>query len=90
MHNNIVLWYDSEWMIVDANGIAINLKRVPKMCMIVPKIDMKLRTLTLTAPDCDDFVLSLDEKPEAPKNFEGQKLKVCGSEVRLRNFFSSE
>lgn len=71
-------------MIVDANGIALNLKRVPKMCMIKPKIDLlKERTLTLTAPGCDDFVLSLDEKPEAPKDYEGQKLKVCGSEVRF-------
>lgn len=68
-------------MIVDGNGIALNLKRTPRLCLISPKIDLTERTLTLSAVDCEDFVLSLDEVPDPPKGYDGQKLKVCGADV---------
>ncbi len=41
------LKYDRQWMVVTAEGVVLNQKRVPKMCLIKPRIDLNDGVLLL-------------------------------------------
>eukprot|EP00047_Mylnosiga_fluctuans_P008441 m.7256 g.7256 ORF g.7256 m.7256 type:complete len:779 (-) comp2177_c0_seq2:312-2648(-) len=51
--------HDREWMIVDLEGICLTQKRLPRMCVIQPRIDRARDQLVLAAPGCVSLVLPL-------------------------------
>jgi uncharacterized protein YcbX len=54
------LKYDRNWLLVDEFGTALNQKRVPKMCMIVPvKVDLVEGFMMLSAPGMSKLRIGL-------------------------------
>ncbi|ELT90808.1 hypothetical protein CAPTEDRAFT_166504, partial [Capitella teleta] len=78
------LLHDRNWMVISPNGVCLNQKRFPKMCLIRPCIDLNAGTLTLCHADMDEQVsVSLNSETAVGgitrlKDCVG---KVCGDRV---------
>ncbi|XP_055842708.1 molybdenum cofactor sulfurase 3 [Episyrphus balteatus] len=72
--------YDRNWMIVDANGMAVTQKTHTRMCLIKPIIDIEAGTLELTFPYMKSIRVLLDD---TVGNLEGKSLvsPLCQSKV---------
>eukprot|EP00462_Mataza_sp_D1_P021002 CAMPEP_0175126612 /NCGR_PEP_ID=MMETSP0087-20121206/3950_1 /TAXON_ID=136419 /ORGANISM="Unknown Unknown, Strain D1" /LENGTH=740 /DNA_ID=CAMNT_0016408543 /DNA_START=37 /DNA_END=2259 /DNA_ORIENTATION=- len=44
------LQFDRLWALVDRFGVALTQKKIPKMCLIQPALDLEAQTMTVTAP----------------------------------------
>jgi uncharacterized protein YcbX len=55
------LFLDREFVLLDAHGVALSQKLLPKLQLLVPSIDVRARSLTLRAPELEPLVISLDE-----------------------------
>ena len=44
------LLYDREWLVLAENGVTLSQKQDPRLCTILPSIDLEGGTLTLSAP----------------------------------------
>eukprot|EP00980_Cylindrotheca_fusiformis_P006622 scaffold1390_cov138-Cylindrotheca_fusiformis.AAC.25 len=71
------LSHDREFALVDASGTALRLQNYPKMGRINPRINLEKQLLTVSAPGCEDLVLSLNysESDCAGNN----EVSVCGN-----------
>jgi uncharacterized protein YcbX len=81
------LFLDREFVLLDAHGVALSQKLLPKLQLLVPSIDVRARTLTLRAPDLEPLVISLDETADAARTTYASSagavaslcsLQVCG------------
>lgn len=55
------LEFDREWMLVSpSTGKVLSQKRLPRMALIRPVVDLRTRTLRVSAPAMPDLVLPLD------------------------------
>ena len=81
------LAFDREFALVDTSGTAMRLQSCPKMGKLRPVIDLKRRTMTVSAPGCDDLILELDEEvfSTCTRHGSGEDavnddiVKVCGN-----------
>lgn len=44
------LLYDRGWMVVNGNGVCLNQKREPRLCLIRPRVHLPSNKLMLQAP----------------------------------------
>lgn len=70
------LSFDREFALVDSSGSAMRLHSHPRMSEIHPRIDLDTNSLVVSAPHCDDLVLSLNTSADEPGNPED--VQVCG------------
>ena len=77
------LVFDREFALIDSSGSAMRLQRYPQMSQIQPRVDTQAMTMTISAPECDDLVVSLldnasDIKPNGVVQVCGNK---CGGQL---------
>eukprot|EP00550_Attheya_septentrionalis_P003912 CAMPEP_0198286618 /NCGR_PEP_ID=MMETSP1449-20131203/5658_1 /TAXON_ID=420275 /ORGANISM="Attheya septentrionalis, Strain CCMP2084" /LENGTH=953 /DNA_ID=CAMNT_0043984403 /DNA_START=139 /DNA_END=3000 /DNA_ORIENTATION=+ len=71
------LKYDREFALVDSSGSAMRMYSYPRMALIRPVIDLNAGLLIVSAPNCKDLVLRLDQFKDASDC--GGSVKVCGN-----------
>eukprot|EP00026_Physarum_polycephalum_P002275 Phypoly_transcript_02281.p1 GENE.Phypoly_transcript_02281~~Phypoly_transcript_02281.p1 ORF type:complete len:806 (+),score=63.06 Phypoly_transcript_02281:39-2420(+) len=78
------LQYDREWALVDSKGMYVNQKKVPKLCLVRPTIDIDNGFLHLDAENNPRLSLFLTEIPGSPTgessvDFDEElSLRICG------------
>ncbi|KAK7077079.1 hypothetical protein SK128_012878 [Halocaridina rubra] len=72
------LQYDRRWMVVSDSGVTQTQKRIPRMSLIKPSIDIENNTLTLSFEGKDSVSIPL-EVPE-PQNID-EDIYMCGGRV---------
>uniref|UniRef100_A0A3P8YWQ3 Molybdenum cofactor sulfurase n=1 Tax=Esox lucius TaxID=8010 RepID=A0A3P8YWQ3_ESOLU len=75
------LLHDRGWMVVNGNGVCLNQKREPRLCLIHPQICLPSNTLLLQASGMDALCVSLENVDEPPKSHRVCQSKVCGDRV---------
>ncbi|SNX86051.1 related to molybdenum cofactor sulfurase HxB protein [Melanopsichium pennsylvanicum] len=81
------LEYDREWIVMNlANGKALSQKRLPKMALIRPRINLSSHLMTISiAGSSRTFTLDLhDDSQYLDEPSDAKHLEVCGVEVRPR------
>ncbi len=80
------LLYDRKWVVVNAAGAALTQKREPRLCLIIPEIDLERGLLHLRHRDTETTV-SIPLEPECEKlpkrNVPSCFTKICGSMVEM-------
>ena len=69
--------FDREFALVDSSGLAMRLHSYPQMSQIHSSIDLDTNILIVSAPHCDDLVLSLDVS-EGDETIAPEDVQVCG------------
>uniref|UniRef100_A0A8C0W1U8 Molybdenum cofactor sulfurase n=1 Tax=Castor canadensis TaxID=51338 RepID=A0A8C0W1U8_CASCN len=67
------LLYDRSWMVVNHNGICLNQKQEPRLCLIQPFIDLQQRIMVIKAKGMEPIELPLEE--------DGERAQICQSKV---------
>ncbi|RKO88650.1 pyridoxal phosphate-dependent transferase [Blyttiomyces helicus] len=68
---------DREWMLIDAVGVALDQKRVTRMCLIKPvELDWRRGRMVVEAPGMEKLVISVGED-----EVEGVLGRVCGDRI---------
>lgn len=83
------LFLDREFVLLDAYGVALSQKLIPKLQLLRPQIDLRERTLTLHAPELTPMIIQLEEKQhtsedskQTPSSSSAQRLaSLCSLEV---------
>ena len=44
------LLFDRSWMVVNGHGVCLSQKREPRLCQILPRVELPLGQLSLSAP----------------------------------------
>jgi molybdenum cofactor sulfurtransferase len=70
------LLFDREFALVDTSGVAMRLSSYPKMSHIKPFIDMSTKTITISAPEHDHLVLSIEKSDDS--SISSKEVEVCG------------
>ena len=78
IHQTGRLSFDREFALVDSSGSAMRLHSHPRMSEIRPKIDLEKNCLVVSAPDCDDLVLSLNLPHSDDDGISPEDVQVCG------------
>ena len=78
IHQTGRLSFDREFALVDSSGRAMRLHSYPRMSEIRPSIDLNTNTLVVSAPHCDDLVLSLDKSNGGDESITPEDVQVCG------------
>ncbi|XP_071489916.1 molybdenum cofactor sulfurase-like [Diadema antillarum] len=76
------LKYDRRWMVVNEGGVYMSQKRIPKLCLIRPVVDLQTKQLVLTYPDMRSFSLPLETVPLETNETTLCQGKVCGDRVK--------
>ncbi|KAL7496760.1 hypothetical protein ACHAWT_004907 [Skeletonema menzelii] len=76
IHQTGRLSFDREFALVDSSGSAMRLHSHPRMSEIHPRIDLDTNSLVVSAPHCDDLILSLNTPTDESNNPED--VQVCG------------
>lgn len=80
------LKYDREWMIVNANGVAVTQKMNPYLCLIRPLIDERRGIMRLTVRGNDPIEVGLKQKDTNAMQESSSSLcrnsKVCGDRIQ--------
>jgi molybdenum cofactor sulfurtransferase len=71
------LAFDREFALVDVSGSAMRLQNCPKMGLIRPSVNLEKRTLTVSAPGCEDLILDLEDCDL--QDGASDIVKVCGN-----------
>jgi len=69
------LLFDREWALVDRQGQALRLNRIPQMRFIKPRVDLERQELVVSAPNMPDLTLSLRLVPASEQL---RDVSVCG------------
>ena len=69
------LIFDREFALVDTSGVAMRLHSHPQMSQIHATIDLRSKIMTVTAPDRDNLILSLEIVGSAVSPHD---VEVCG------------
>ncbi|XP_007943868.1 molybdenum cofactor sulfurase [Orycteropus afer afer] len=72
------LLYDRSWMVVNHNGICLNQKQEPRLCLIQPFIDLQQRIMVLKAKGMEPMEVPLEENIEQTQICQS---KVCADRV---------
>nr|CAG8615443.1 1412_t:CDS:10 [Entrophospora candida] len=84
------LLYDREWMLVDSEtGQALSQKKVPRMALLLPSIQLEKGVLIINAPNKFPLQLDLNEYPE-PIDFIKCDSRVCGDRIQSIRYKNSE
>jgi len=75
------LFMDREFVLLDAHGVALSQKLLPKLQLLVPSIDLRSRTLTIRAPDMEPLVVPLVEEDSGAKGSKGSMASLCALQV---------
>ena len=67
------LRYDREWVLVDDDGNYLNQKKILRLCLIRPIIDLKNEIIRIEAPQMEPLIISLSTCPTKMKD-----LNICG------------
>ncbi|CDR87361.1 related to molybdenum cofactor sulfurase HxB protein [Sporisorium scitamineum] len=81
------LKFDREWIVMNlSNGKALSQKRLPKMALIRPRVDLFGRTMTISiAGTARSITVGLDDESQYVDDAsELKKAEICGVEVRPR------
>jgi molybdenum cofactor sulfurtransferase len=90
------LLFDREFALIDSSGSAMRLHSYPRMSEIHPSIDLNTNTLVVTAPRCDNLVLSLESNGDN-ELVTLEDVQVCGAlckgklwgDIKASEWFSS-
>ena len=72
------LAYDREWAVLGPDGEPLTQPRVPALCYVFPKIDLKAGTLTLEARGMHPLVLRITEHSESTSE---ESVSMCGKRL---------
>ncbi|XP_077868767.1 molybdenum cofactor sulfurase-like [Saccoglossus kowalevskii] len=73
------LLFDRTWMIVNQNGVFLSQKRVIRLCLIKPRVDLEEQQLILHADGFDDIMVPLYAHcHQNTKDLSACRSKVCG------------
>lgn len=70
------LKYDRRWMVVTSSGMTLTQKRLPRMTLITPHLDLEAGTLTLSYKGEKDVTVPLEPCVSAARD-----ISVCGGRV---------
>ncbi|KAK6293426.1 hypothetical protein J4Q44_G00357520 [Coregonus suidteri] len=76
------LLHDRGWMVVNGNGVCLNQKREPRLCLIHPQIYLPSNTLLLQASGMDTISVPLENHNEPHQSHRVCQSKVCGDRVQ--------
>ncbi|KAM9394581.1 molybdenum cofactor sulfurase-like [Salvelinus alpinus] len=76
------LLHDRGWMVVNGNGVCLNQKREPRLCLIHPQIYLPSNTLLLQASGMDTISVPLENHNEPQQSHGVCQSKVCGDRVQ--------
>ena len=82
--SNAGLLYDRKWVIVNKIGAALTQKREPKLCLILPEIDLDKKVLRLrhkTKPTLIEIPLESDKNKS--EDLSACFVKTCGTTVKV-------
>ncbi|KAL0269311.1 UNVERIFIED_CONTAM: hypothetical protein PYX00_007094 [Menopon gallinae] len=80
--NDKGLEYDREWMIVEETGVCLTQKKEPRMCLILPKLDLEKNTLTLTfRTGSDSITIPIYTDDYRNTEYDICESKVCGDRI---------
>ncbi|XP_037126696.1 molybdenum cofactor sulfurase [Syngnathus acus] len=75
------LLYDRSWMVVNGNGVCLNQKREPRLCLIHPQVHLSSNELLLQAPRMNNISVALEIRTQKHASFPVCQSKVCGDRV---------
>ncbi|XP_024153562.1 molybdenum cofactor sulfurase [Oryzias melastigma] len=75
------LLYDRGWMVVNGNGVCLNQKREPRLCLIRPRVHLPSNKLMLQAPGMDTISIPLENDILLHTGSAVSQSKVCGDRV---------
>lgn len=76
------LAFDREWMLVSpSTGQTLSQKRIPRMALIRPVVDLDSRCLRIAAAGMDDLVLPLEQPLDA--GLDRMDARICGDIVSV-------
>ncbi|KAM9344702.1 molybdenum cofactor sulfurase [Symphorus nematophorus] len=75
------LLYDRGWMVVNGNGVCLNQKRVPHLCLIRPQVHLPSNKLLLQASGMDTISVPLENNTQTHTRYKVCQSKVCGDRV---------
>ncbi|XP_038816281.1 molybdenum cofactor sulfurase-like [Salvelinus namaycush] len=76
------LLHDRGWMVVNGNGVCLNQKREPRLCLIHPQIYLPSNTLLLQASGMDTISVPLENHNTPHQSHGVCQSKVCGDRVQ--------
>ncbi|XP_071236140.1 molybdenum cofactor sulfurase-like [Salvelinus alpinus] len=76
------LLHDRGWMVVNGNGVCLNQKREPRLCLIHPQIYLPSNTLLLQASGMNTISVPLENHNEPHQSHGVCQSKVCGDRVQ--------
>ncbi|XP_012870305.1 PREDICTED: molybdenum cofactor sulfurase [Dipodomys ordii] len=72
------LLYDRSWMIVNHNGVCLNQKQEPRLCLIRPSIDLQEGRMVIKAEGMEPIEVPLEEASGRAQIYQS---KVCADRV---------
>uniref|UniRef100_A0A3P9K1V6 Molybdenum cofactor sulfurase n=1 Tax=Oryzias latipes TaxID=8090 RepID=A0A3P9K1V6_ORYLA len=75
------LLYDRAWMVVNRNGVCLNQKREPRLCLISPRIHLPSNKLMLQASGMETISVPLEKDILLHTGSAVSQSKVCGDRV---------
>lgn len=79
--NTGTLLYDREWAVLGPDGEPLTQPKVPALCFVHPKIDLKTNTLTLEAKGMEPLTLTISKRVDE-SNGSSDNVKMCGRELQ--------
>ncbi|KAL0964254.1 hypothetical protein UPYG_G00321370 [Umbra pygmaea] len=76
------LLHDRGWMVVNGNGICLNQKREPRLCLIHPRIYLPSNTLLLQVAGMNTICVPMESDSEPLNSHRVCQSKVCGDRVQ--------
>uniref|UniRef100_A0A4W5P1U6 Molybdenum cofactor sulfurase n=1 Tax=Hucho hucho TaxID=62062 RepID=A0A4W5P1U6_9TELE len=76
------LLHDRGWMVVNGNGVCLNQKREPRLCLIHPQIYLPSNTLLLQVSGLNTISVPLENHKEPHQSHGVCQSKVCGDRVQ--------
>uniref|UniRef100_A0A8C5C937 Molybdenum cofactor sulfurase n=1 Tax=Gadus morhua TaxID=8049 RepID=A0A8C5C937_GADMO len=75
------LLFDRSWMVVNGHGVCLSQKREPRLCQILPRVELPLGQLSLSAPGMENLSVPLESAATLKTIQRVCQSKVCGDRV---------
>ncbi|XP_056465404.1 molybdenum cofactor sulfurase isoform X2 [Gadus chalcogrammus] len=75
------LLFDRSWMVVNGHGVCLSQKREPRLCQILPRVELPLGQLSLSAPGMENLSVPLKSAATLKTSQRVCQSKVCGDRV---------
>lgn len=79
------LKYDRRWMVVTSSGMTLTQKRLPRMNLIKPCLDLQAGTLILTYEGEKDIIVPLEPSVSTTSDLSLCGGRVCGDQLKGRD-----